>query len=202
MLRIEQTFPSSVYDSDDSNLTGYTEYHRLLMPNLIAADIHRDRDLSVNERITRVESGLARSATLALELRSLEIAHQSKEWQDVVARLNVRDAIKNSWRITRREDPHALYPGHAVWTATRTLANLSDTDDDLSPRVRERYTFTSSSDLSTDELQKLIVNNEVDEDIVLATATVYAINKAVEKPRVATVDMKSYPTTAAMLKRR
>lgn len=206
MLRIEQGFSPSVYEPIDTNLAGYTSHHRLLMPALVAADMRAYRHLSPLERLNQVVHSMSRSATLAMELYDIPNAPHDKAWRTLKnANIDMSAVPDNSWRLARRADQHSAYPGHVIWTATRTLSHLKDGEEDSEDdplRLRERYTFTSSEKVTEEDMLELLETGDAPREIIIATATVYALNKAIPKASLPQepIDISRYPLTHSAIK--
>jgi len=210
VLRLEQGFDDSLYDSDDPLLHGYSSIHRLLVPALIAYDaLRRDTEDDTHERMRQVALGNpeVRSATLVLERDNLSQAVNNLTWIALREALELpNDDVEQHWRIMRRDDPHTMYPGVVTWSATRTLARLDEqgqrTQAASFTRVRERYTLNSHSDLEQDDIRALLEENKTPDDVLLATATVYAVNKAIAKPQPHNVVENDYPHVAALINKK
>lgn len=198
MLRIEQGFEAPVFESDNPTIRGYTNYHRLVMPALAAYDLlHAGHsEMATQTKLHMVKDGSLRSATLAFESDNVKEAASNIGWVAIREELAVDTDIDAPWRIIRRADPHSLYEGAAVWAATRNIIKLPvGAADDSSTRVRERYTLTALDHVDENDIRRLLVDNDAPDDVMLATATVYAINKTVPKPEYnrVQVDMTKYP---------
>lgn len=195
MIRLERGFDSSLLDSDNDELNGYTEYHRLVMPKLIAFDMFRAQNpqspLGRLGMVAAASIPVERDATLLLAAKKDDIvtATETSGWVELRSALQLSEATANDcWRILERCDPHHEYPGITTWSATRTMARL-DTNaqrrSDGDVRLRERYTLTSTANVTADDVRLVVERGEYPsgyfDEIILATATVYAINKAVQK---------------------
>jgi hypothetical protein len=200
VLRIEQGFPDSLYDTDDQALKKYADHHRLVLSSIAAYDaaydIHNQSESGIN-RLEKVLSGIVRSATLCVVLEDPKDAPRDKDWIGVRDYLGIDESSEglSPWRVEKDEnDQHHYYDEYGVWSATRTLSKIGD---DF--RVRERYTFTAKTSVGTESIVG-VVNGETEkidptEDVLLATATVYALDKAISKPQVEMpeVDWSRYP---------
>lgn len=206
MLRLEQGFDNSIYGTDDPALLGYTEIHRLKAPALVAFDMLRPvNEETTIDRMKRVAAGDVnmRSATLALECHNLRDAPANLAWHALKETLELpNDGVEQDWRLKKHDDPHAGYPGILVWTATRNLARIDKqgerTRDENATRIRERYSFAAYQHTTEDDIYRLFEENGTADDVMLATATVYAVNKAIAKPQVSPLDTSKYPNLSAL----
>ncbi len=195
MLRLETGFDDSLFESDNENLTGYTNHHRLLVPALIAPDVYRAGESGVasSHKLEAVLLGTQRTSTLAFEAANVESAHLNPGWLAVKQMIDFDGEFQSSWRIAQRNDPHHIYSGIKSWAATRSIMRVPRNEpDELSFRLRERYTFTAAGHLDENDIRGILIDNDAPDDVMVATATVYAINKLVPKPELAKL-----PTNAA-----
>jgi hypothetical protein len=189
VLRIEKGFPNSFYDTDDQAHNEYTKYHRMLVSSFAAYDVKYDiygNSKDPLERFEKVSNGLVRSSTLSIVLKDLKDAPLDKDWIEIRDYLGISEEAEtlSDWRIEKdKNDKHHLYDKYGVWSATRNLLRVNEV------RVRERYTFTANTQTRLEDITAAIEGNvDIDQtsgDILLATATVYALNKATAKPQVA-----------------
>jgi hypothetical protein len=204
VLRLEKGFDESVYVSDDENLRGYANHHRVVMPALATYDMHpvSTSEIAVGIKIDQVIEGHMRSATLAFETDNVRSAAENLGWIATKRHLEISDDVDTPWRLIRRVDPHAKFGGFAIWSATRNLLKTpEDATDELSTRVRERYTFAANEELTDNDIESVLIHNQIPEGLMLATATVYAINKSVPKPALPRheTDYSRYPAIHAAM---
>ena len=206
MLRIEKGFDESLFESSNGALRGYTDHHRMLLPAIAAYDYYNQQTAEdVRRKLARVMDGSSRTGTLALEKSNVRNAATNLGWLAIKGEIDAETAEANPWRVIMRDDEHAQHPGISVWAATRSLLKTpADAPDELSTRIRERYTFTASNRLGEGDIRAILVENEAPDDVMLATATVYAINKLVPKPKLQheSVDMSKFPALLEGLQRR
>ena len=206
MLRHEKGFADSIYSSADADIRGYTNHHRLLVPALIAPDIYNagHSAYASKQKLELVLDGTLRSSTLAFESENVKRASENLGWIGIKDEIQIDEDIISDWRITRRDDPHFGHPGINAWSATRNLLKLPhDAATEHSTRVRERYTFTARENYCENDIRAILCENDAPDDIMLATATVYAINKLVPKPQIPhfPVDMSRFPAVSATMHR-
>lgn len=181
MLRIEQGVEASLFTTTDQELKSYAEHHGLVLPSIAAYDLY-NRGLehqSMRERITKVGRGLERSATLCLMLDNIDSAPINPGWIELSKTAVFNEVLKpeNDWRVMKvANDGHTKYPDYGIWSATRNLAKFDDF------RIRERYTVAANSSTDEEEIKDMIIVGKADSDMLIATATVYALNKSVSKP--------------------
>jgi hypothetical protein len=173
------------------------------MPALIAHDIYRDRQNGTDSRqkLNAVLTGDRRTATLAYEDSKVKTAYRNLGWIAIKDALLFQDDLSAPWRVLRRNDPHHIFSGINVWSATRNLLkHPHDMPDERSVRIRERYTFIGPEKIDECDITKLLTENETPEDVLLGTATVYAINKLVPKPELhmPTTDEARFPAISEM----
>lgn len=207
MLRLEQGFNDSLFESDHKDLIGYTNHHRLVVPALIAADIFNagHSKYASKQKLDMVMDGALRTSTLAFEADNVKEAHHNLGWVAIKEEIDFDDEADSPWRIIRRDDPHFGHPGINAWAATRNLLKLPlDAPDERSTRVRERYTFTARDTIHENDIRGILLQNDAPEDVMVATATVYAINKRVPKPILHRehVDMTQFPALSENMNRR
>lgn len=205
MLRLEQGFDDSLFESDHKDLVGYTNHHRLVVPALIAHDTFQagHSEYATKHRLEMVMDGTRRTATLAFEADNVKEASHNLGWLAIRDEIDF-DEVGSPWRIIRRDDPHFGHPGVNAWAATRNLLKLPlNAPDERSTRIRERYTFTALEAIHEDDIRAILIENEAPEEVMMATATVYAINKLVPKPmlRSERVDMSKFPALSASIHR-
>lgn len=183
MLRIEQGFSDSVYHTDDQALKKYAVHHRLVVPSIAAYDIYKKSDSGI-ERLEKVLSGVVRSATLCIALENIKDAPLDEDWTEIRDYLEIGDNADtlSDWRIKKDKNAqHHYYDEYGVWSATRNLVQLEEV------RVRERYTFTVNKSVSSESIAAMLEGgadfDPISDDILLATATVYALDKAIPKPK-------------------
>lgn len=170
----------------------------MAMPNMAAYDLlgvaKTGEDIA--KRLHNVRTGLTRSATLLLEYDAIPDVAASDDWLELRHLLDLSHedaAAQSSWRY--REDSrggHYGFPNMGIWTATRNLAKYDETS------VRERYTVTTPKSTSESVVREVFEGSAVPDDFVVATATVYAINKAIKKPALEQLDWSRYPELAAL----
>lgn len=198
VLRVEQGFHPSLLSSDNPQLEGYTKYHQMAMPNMAAYDLLEVARTGedVAKRLHNVRTGLTRSATLLLECDAIADVTASDDWLELRHLLDLpREgaAARSEWRF--REDSrggHYGFPDMGIWTATRNLAKYDETS------VRERYTVTTPKTTPETVVRAVFEDSFVPDDFVIATATVYALNKAIKKPAIEELDWSQYPELAAL----
>lgn len=183
VLRIEQGFPNSLYDTDDQAHKQYAGHHRFVVPSIAAYDIYQKSDNGI-ERLEKVLSGVARSATLCIALDNIKDAPLDEDWIEIRDYLGIGENTDtlSDWRIAQDKNArHYYYDEYGVWSATRNLIQLDEV------RVRERYTFTAKKSVSAESITAMVEEgadiNPISDDILLATATVYALDKTIPKPK-------------------
>lgn len=204
VLRIEQGFTNSLYDTDDQAHINYASHHRMLVASLAAYDVAYDiygKSEDALERFEKVSNGLIRSATLSIALKDLKDAPLDKDWIEIRDYLGISEDVEtlSDWRIEKdKNDQHHLYNKYGVWSATRSLLRVDEV------RVRERYTLTANSQTGLEDITAVIEGNvdtdQASGDILLATATVYVLNKAIAKPQVTEqeTDWSRFPFAASI----
>lgn len=206
MLRIEKGFDDSLFETSNAALKGYTNHHRLVLPAIAAYDMFHAGHSSyeTQKKLDLVLDGTLRTATLAFEGDNVRDAARNVGWVAIRDEVVPDIAHENPWRVVRRDDGHVNYPGVNVWAATRSLLKLPvDAPDERSTRVRERYTFTATEAVCEADIRGILQDNLAMDDVMVATATVYAINKLVPKPILhrERLDMSKYPALSQNMQR-
>jgi hypothetical protein len=200
MFRAEQKFPESLYETSDPTHMMYVKHHRMVVPTVMAYDIYGQQKRGV-ERLEKFLDGMVRSATLCIALDDIKNASVNEDWIEMREYFGVQEGSESfsDWRINKVSNArHATYDTYDVWTATRTIAKVNTT-----AKVRERYTITAKNTTSHDHIKAVIKDGEdVDNDLFVATATVYALDKSISKPNIndSEIDWSRFPNLASIRK--